>query len=185
MIYSMEQKRIKEIAEYYRQAEHTPFHPSYRAFVISTKYQWYELVDEHWQFSFVAAMTPSGETYRDSDEMFQDIARKKLRIDTHGQNFAEGHPLAEYLLVPYKGVEVKINEAFRGIHDVLGHGDTRCPFETFEGEMEAIANHRTYYPKECWPALYGETLGQLCHYFAGYGFVEQQKAIVLPEEFWQ
>lgn len=180
----MTAERIKAIADYYRTAQHTPYHPAYAAFVISTKYQWYNLVDEHWQFGFTAALTPSVETYRDSAEMFQDIERKRLRIDTHGQNFAQGHPLAEYLLVPYRGVEVKINEAFRAVHDVLGHGDTKCQFETFQGELEAIANHRKYYPKEALPALYGETLGQLCHYFAGYGFVEVQQAIVLPEELW-
>ena len=176
----MDQAIIAQVAEYYRAGKHEPNHPSYGVFVYETLLQWEYLLDLGYRFTRVDdALTPSADTYKTSAEMFQDIARKQLRIDSAGQSFASGHPLK----YQYKDSQFIINECFRGVHDVMGHGSTQCLFETFEGELEALRNHARMYSREAWPALFGETFGQLCHYFAGYGFVPLQRAVVLPDEF--
>ncbi|HEY6019444.1 MAG TPA: hypothetical protein VIY48_05960 [Candidatus Paceibacterota bacterium] len=179
----MDSATIARVAEYYRNAQHTPNHPSYQSFIRETLAQWDALVAHGWRFSLVSGLTPGPETYADSNAMFQDIARKQLRVDTAGQDFAPGHPLANVVYGSvWHGEYWTANEVFRAVHDVNGHGTSLCPFETFQGELEAIRNHSRMYSVESWPALFGETFGQLCHYLAGYGFVKIQRAVVLPME---
>lgn len=178
----MTPERIAEIAEYYRQGKHEPNHPSYAVFVRETLEQWKALLDNGWLFD-----RTEDEPYSDSGRMFDDIKHKYLGVYTGGQRFAPNHPLAvHHWSLTYRPYGLwTVNEIFRAVHDVNGHGPTLSPFETFDDEYQATLNHKRMYSPEAWPALYGETLGQLCHYPAGYGFVEVQKAVVLPKEYWQ
>lgn len=174
------ESQIAFVAHRYASAEDTPHHASYRAFARETIQQWNALLAAGFTFTRVDAVTPSAQTYLTSADMFADVARKQLIVDTAGQTFSANHPLADR--VEYNGRLWRINEVFRATHDVLGHASTHCPFETFNGELEAYLNHKAMYSVDARPALRGETLGQLCYYFAGNGFVPVQYSKVLSVE---
>jgi len=165
---------IRVTAEEYLAAVHTPGDESYRVFVQETLGQWERLKGEGWELVRVH----SSDTYLDSRAMLRDISRRCLRVDTGGQSMAIGHPLA------YRVGDWSINEIFRAVHDVFGHGahngGSVCDFETFEGECQAYLNHRRSYSSWACPALHGETMGQLAHYFSGLGFVQVQEAKIIP-----
>jgi hypothetical protein len=177
---------IEAITQEYILASHIPKHPSYAAFVRDTLSQFKTLVIDGWKFELV----PSVAIYVDSVAMFKDMEFKLLLVDSGGQNFVPNHPLARALgelepitdespLWPY--TTWRINEVFRVVHDISGHGPTLCPFETFEGELEAYLNHKSIYSPEAVLALYGETIGQLCHYYSGRGFVKVQECKITEE----
>lgn len=164
----MTQFEIDSIADLYRNGSHDPYNASWSAFIRDTKTQFDALVSSGWRFSL-----SDTEPYPDSASMFEDIATRNLRVFTGG-SLVPDHPLNHSI-----GVWT-LNLMFRAVHDVLGHGPNKAPFETFDGEVDAYRNHALRYSSEAIPALYSETVGQLCHYYAGHGFVEQQKAVILP-----
>jgi hypothetical protein len=157
---------IRAIAESYLTARHTPVHPSYAAFARDTVAQYRGLVAQGYQFQFV-----SEEPYKHSACMFSDVARKHLLVLRTSPNaLAPDNPLLAYL-----SPGICVNDVFRAVHDILGHYATNAPFETLTGELEAYQNHKRLYSAESIPALYSETIGQLAHYYAGYGFVRNQE----------
>jgi len=174
----MTQEQIKAIAERYRSGPHQPLHPSYRVFVQETLDQFRDLLAVGYRF-----VRSESEPYATSRGMFEDMEKQRLLVYTGGQSFVEGHPLATRYRTwnQTKWGLQSINEVFRAVHDINGHGPTLAPFETFEGEMEATRNHTRMYSQDAWPALYGETVGQLCHYHAGLGYVKAQRAVVLSQ----
>ncbi len=128
--------------------------------------------------------------------MFRDLERKRLVVYTGGQNMPKDHPLvgkawthpsfahmSSSTFTYHGGAAMTRNEVFRAVHDILGHGLTNCPFETFEGELEAYHNHAKSYSADAQLALYSETMGQLCHYYAGLGFSELQECKIIPIRF--
>lgn len=162
-------QKINEIALQYRSGQHEPNHVSYAAFEANTLAQYRVLVTDGWEFTRALCAEP----YTTSAQMFEDIDARRIQVFTGGQNFAAGHPLARKLSNGWT-----INEIFRAVHDVNGHGRARSPFETLDGELAAYYWHARQYSLEAQGALFGETIGQLCHYYAGFGFVDVQKCIV-------
>ncbi len=187
--------RVEDTAREYRTANHEPQHASYSAFIAETLAQFDYLYKRDWTFETV--IHPP---YANSASMFADCTRKHLYIYTGG-NLKRDNPmgnLADFLITEYGRVRnITVNEAFRAVHDVFGHYNglmtglrkepfhtSMLPFETFEGELEAYRNHARMYSAESIPALYSETIGQLCHYYAGYGFVSPQANKVIEVRSW-
>lgn len=175
---TLTKQQIDSIAAEYLAAPHTPFHESYAAFVAETIEQFNALLAADWQIELSDV-----EPYGESDAMFADMDGRYLRVFTGGDSFADTNPLAVRLYVPAMRREVRINEMFRAVHDVNGHGPTHEPFETPEGEVNAYLNHKRLYSPRAHGALFGETNGQLCHYLSGRGFVAVQECKVLGVRF--
>jgi hypothetical protein len=179
-------KQIELVSARYSASEHRPDDKAYGYFIKETLRQFESLVRAGYNFESTPIGTATA--YVDSAAMFEDIGRGRLAIYSAGQNFQAKHPLGRavghYLsysaardLRPY--LDWPANMTFRAVHDVNGHALTHTPFETFDGEVKAYVNHARQYSDSARPALRGETLGQLCFYFAGNGFVAEQNAIVL------
>lgn len=170
----MNHDQIKRIADAYVAAEHTPEHPSYRAFVAETLEQYRVLRMDN----KTRIYTVRGIAYGSSVDLFHDLARyNRMAVSIDGSPLATGHPLSRRLqTVP------TANDAFRAVHDYFGHYLGRHPFETFEGEIEAYKEHARRYSPEALPALYSETVAQLCYFYAYGSFVPVQKAAILPME---
>ena len=171
---------VAEVAREYAAAKHKPNHPSYKAFCRETVAQFRGLVNSGWKFTRTA-----NEPYPDSDAMFRDMRENKhLNIFTGG-NLVFGNPLNHgvYVYIPFENNgwlnSFSINECFRAVHDILGHGKHNSPYETFEGELAAYQEHKKWYSPEALPALYSETVGQLCVYYATGDFVPVQENKIL------
>jgi len=165
--------QLPAIAAEYNAAPHTPEHASYRAFVADTVRQFDTLVRGDWRFEL------SDLEYPNSADMFADMDRHRLVVFPGG-SLADGNPLGGRL---YKRTSRycrwTVNEMFRAVHDVLGHGPGRHPFETLEGEIHAYLNHKVLYSRDAWPALFGETVGQLAvHHVTGQFVAEQECKII-------
>jgi hypothetical protein len=158
---------VNTIAAAWVSAEHQPNHPSYAAFVAETLTMFRSLSHN---------VTPynSGSPYANIEELFDGLDRNHLFVYTGGSRLQEPHPLSQMTEYGFT-----MNVVFRAVHDVFGHYSTRCDFSLY-GEIEAYFNHKQMYSAEALPALYGETVGQLC-YFCAYGdFVPTQKCAILP-----
>lgn len=168
-------KFIAQVAAEYTAAKHEPDHPSYAAFCRETVAQFRGLVNSGWRIYRSTA------TYSSSQRLFTDMSRKQLIVFTGGMlrsdnpmNFAvsehSGKNPEPHTVNPWN-----VNECFRAVHDILGHYPNRSPFETFEGELAAYQEHKKWYSPEALPALYSETVGQLCVYYATEDFVPVQE----------
>ena len=170
------EKFIAEVAREYAAAKHEPEHPSYRAFCRETVAQFRGLLNSGYVFELT-----SDEPYADSASMFRDIKLKHLQI-FNGGKLVENNPLRSYVTAYFPGYcwnQFQINEMFRAVHDILGHFPGRHPYETFEGELAAYQEHKKWYSLEALPALYSETVGQLCVYYATGDFVSVQENKIL------
>lgn len=165
---------ISDTALEYTLAKHEPNHPSYQKFCEETVDQWRELLGKGWHFDRVG-YTP----YKTTADMFADCSKKCLSVFTGG-SLASRNPLGHGAFVyHYPGFPVKypwsVNECFRAVHDINGHYASGASFETFDGELEAYREHAQKYSAEALPALYSETVGQLCVYAYTGKFVEIQE----------
>lgn len=170
----MKREEIVRIAHELNGATHDPFHPSYHAFAIETMAQ-FEEMSRHLKVAWVP-----GTITGTSVDLFAQVKNGQMVIACDGAPMERDHPLA--IETPYG---VTLNCLFRAVHDFYGHAATGCPFETLEGELEAYQNHRKMYSKAAQAALFGETVAQLCHYYAFSDFVSTQKCTILPERYWK
>ena len=168
----MEIKFIAQVAAEYLAAKHEPDHESYKAFCRETVSQFRGLVNSGWYVN-IGDATP----YKTSNAMFLDMKKKHLLVGNGGKLIA-GNPMAaqKCVTIPCGFVHCyQMNEMFRAVHDILGHCPNRSPYETFEGELEAYQEHKKWYSPEAIPALYSETIGQLCVYYSTGDFVPVQE----------
>lgn len=156
----------------YQSAKSEPYHPSWGVFIRETLAQFHKLVFQGWEFE----LSPEN-PYSSSDHMFMDARVKFLRV-YQGGRLSILHPLRGTAL--YKGNRWTVNEMFRVVHDVNGHFRARAPFETLKGELAAYCEHKRIYSEGSLPALYSETVGQLCYYYANGEFVNVQTPKIIP-----
>lgn len=182
----MTQETITAIASAYERAVHVPrseFLPvsayefettrSYRAFIAETIEQYGALVSDFG----IKIIPTSGTLTGSSREMFARINRERaLLVAIDGAPFDVSHPLDA---LHESGLS--LNTMFRAVHDYFGHYMTRAPFETFSGEITAYRHHACMYSDRARAALFSETIGQLCVFYALGRFVSVQKACTLPD----
>ena len=105
-----------------------------------------------------------GEPYDNSADMRADVDQGKIRVRaTFGSDYSDidrNHPMARWC--QFKVGEyywVRLNDAFRVVHDVLGHYASRSGFGP-DGECVAWLNHRATLTPDAHMALWCETRGQ-------------------------
>jgi hypothetical protein len=109
-----------------------------------------------------------------SAEMFQWLDTNwTIQVAEEGAGFEPGHPLEQIV------DGISLNTMFRVVHDVNGHYRARALFETFSGEIAAYKAHREMYSPLARPALFCETVLQLCHFCAFGEYVPTQKCVIL------
>lgn len=105
-----------------------------------------------------------GEPYANSAEMRADVAQGKIRARiTFGTDYSDidhKHPMArwcQFEVGEYRWV--RLNDAFRVVHDVLGHYASGSGFGP-DGECVAWLSHRATLTPDAHMALWCETRGQ-------------------------
>lgn len=134
---------------------------SYAAFANMTMLQWNALRHR------VDVEFFTGEPrYSCSADMLADLERGHLwtyLTDLDDANLPADHPMRQPLTLESweaHGVrKVVINDIFRAVHDVNGHGTSRGSFGV-TGEMNAWLAHRMFYGELAHAALWCETRGQ-------------------------
>ncbi len=165
-----------EIARAYLNMPHTPHNPIVREAYAAFKR---DLSD---QYDFLQAngfklepWTKPGQPYDTTCELVRDVYTYHRVYFFKGGDLLANHPLSS----PATSKDYTYNEIFRGVHDIFGHAVEGNPFETFEGEIAAYRAHSQMFSRPAWPALFTETVGQLCAYWFGGGQFPEQKAGVI------
>lgn len=114
--------------------------------------------------------------YFSHKEMLADIRGGKLTVWTGGV-LAPWHPLAK---VDEDGWT--INEKFRAVHDVLGHGLIESDF-SWSGEVAAYLKHKESLPSHLHGILFAEVIGQFAVHSVTGCFVEPQVPVIMPVMF--
>lgn len=142
--------------------------PSYRAMREETLRQL-----DHLLKHIHVEVTPA-DPYKRISELFEELRNGKMRVwsTAAGDN-------------PHPFFTDDDNDAFRAVHDAFGHGSTGQGFDP-HGEEAAWHRHRQMYSAAALPALTTETRGQTCTFVYANGgkYFSEQKAVLLPREFW-
>ncbi len=152
-------------ANVYESIEHNPRNrevaESYAVFTRETIQQW-DALSRRYKVDFFTG----DPAYANSAELFEDLATghafSLLTGTDHGM--PADHPMLQGVVVaPWEYVgDVAprvINDIFRVVHDVNGHGTSRGSFG-ITGEMNAWLAHRMFYSPAAHLALWCETRGQ-------------------------
>ncbi|HEX2317147.1 MAG TPA: crotonobetainyl-CoA--carnitine CoA-transferase [Thermomonospora sp.] len=137
-----------------------------------------------------------GQPYRDSRDLRARVGRTGrlavfLTAAGHGPGGdAAPHPLREPSGVRAGGVEFAHNDLFRAVHDLFGHVMFGHGFGP-AGEFLAAYVQMQLYPREVWPVLFTEQVGQICWFFHGPHADEpphrrpypEQKVFACPDRF--
>lgn len=174
--FETKEQYVTRIAAEYVALPHTPSHPSYKAFIRETLGQMDTLVRSGWRFKLSSTVP-----YADSLSMFADCAKHKLIVYSGGSLTLDSPLLKLSPFSDISGRRMTINEVFRAVHDVNGHFTANAGFESFEDEMTAYHQHRAMYSKEALGTLRGETVGQLCYFYANGKFVNLQECKVMTQ----
>lgn len=167
----MNQETLKRIADEWTRLPHNPQGESWTPFTL-------QVIEQFHRMPIKIAPTEEN-PYNTSAEMFRDVERGVLKVWTGGSTLEPQHPLGVLGI----GQGMRLNTAFRAVHDYYGHCLPRNPFETIEGELAAYKAHRAMFPPEAIPALFGETVGQLAYFSAFGDYVPTQKAVEFGPEF--
>lgn len=156
-----------EAAAAYQRLEHNPAAAgiSYSVFGDHVMRQW------DWIAQRVSVEFFSGAPrYASSAEMLADLDRGHLYTfvtDPIDSGMPSDHPMlatvglerSEYIQSPGSSRPRVLNDIFRAVHDVMGHGTSRGSFGV-NGEMNAWLAHRAMFPIAAHSALWCETRGQ-------------------------
>ncbi len=105
-----------------------------------------------------------GEPYANSADMRADVAQGKIRARvTFGTDYSDidrNHPMSRWCKFEVGEYRwVRLNDAFRVVHDVLGHYASGSGFGP-DGECVAWLSHRATLTPDAHMALWCETRGQ-------------------------
>lgn len=108
--------------------------------------------------------------YANSQAMIADLNKKHLNVFLTGNTLdgfaSANHPMLQRVNAPEFGKDAVLNDVFRGVHDVMGHGVSGGSFGV-KGERAAWLAHRKSLPAAALPALWNETRGQAAWTNAG------------------
>lgn len=148
----------------YHEMQHDPTHhlvrDSYEYFAQETMEQWRRIYERGIAVEFF-----TGEPrYADSRAMLADVDNGHLWTYLTGDDsgLPADHPMAERVFVTEYIGDARpavLNDIFRAVHDVNGHGTSRGSFGLV-GEMNAWLAHRMQYSAPAHLALWCETRGQ-------------------------
>jgi len=186
-LHPMNPQRGKRIADYFEALEHTPNDPitqaSYQQLAIEVRQQY-----EFAQYCMGIHFEPwfgDTEPYDSSCAMFADVHQNRhlyfLITQSHfGREtvFTQNYML-EKTGVIVDGYELTINDMFRAIHDLFGHGMEGYGFSAI-GEEKAWYTHLTFFSPLARPALTTETRGQ--NSWVNYGSHLRNAQGELPEK---
>lgn len=137
---------------------------SYTAFLEETKKQYEALIEAGYK---IEPWMGEGEPYGvDSNTLRKDIIENKhlyylrSRAATGENNEQEsGDTYMPFKDAGFKinGQEVLLNDLFRAVHDIMGHGMVHNTFST-QGEFDAYNTHAPMYSKKAQKALFLETV---------------------------
>lgn len=162
-------KRAKRIAEAYAKMKHDPNNKdvkaAYEALAKETIDQYNFLIDSGYSIEIT-----DGDTYANSQELIDDVSKtKKIKIFSteagFGQNAItdkqrdENPMLKDSGLVDVNGKKLLINDLFRAVHDLFGHGELGNSFGP-KGEENAYQVHARMFSPIARKALATETRGQ-------------------------
>ncbi|MDQ0672918.1 hypothetical protein QFZ36_000479 [Pseudarthrobacter siccitolerans] len=144
-------------------------------------YSYEALCAEMWdQFEYLTSVigievrVVDEDPYSRASELHADLDKGLLRVwaTAAGNN---SHPYFSH----------DANDVFRAVHDAFGHGSIGSSFGP-NGEEAAWVKHSQMFSPAAQPAMTTETRGQTCTFLYGNDgkFFSEQKAILLPSEFW-
>jgi hypothetical protein len=160
----------KRIADFYEAAVDSPNAPevkkAYQALANETVEQWKAFEKEGYT---AEPWTKQGQPYANSKEMLADVAQNKHLFyfkteDGFGSGITEdmrkSNPMLAASGVSFGGESnVPVNDVFRVVHDIVGHGARGYEFGP-KGEFNAYLEHSRMFSPDAKPALAAETLAQ-------------------------
>jgi hypothetical protein len=162
--------KSKRIADAYESMKHDPMNAevaaAYDAMANETIDQ-FKVVSDKYQ---VEVFTGKGEPYRSSKDMIDDLVKNNhlwifgTESGFGGAEISDDQRIENPLLrrtdyKDVKGVPLLVNDLFRAVHDVIGHGELGNSFGAV-GEENAWANHSRMYSTLALRAMTTETRGQ-------------------------
>ena len=164
---NVDEGRAKRLADAYDKMENNPSNKAvkkaYDAMIEETMEQYEALRKKGYQFSF---MPESGDIYGNPRNAINDIVQnQRLSVFPTEQGFgslveaSQANPLLMKTGEKWGGKDVTVNDVFRGVHDVFGHGKYGLGFRA-RGEENAAQAHARMYSPEALPAVMSETRGQ-------------------------
>lgn len=161
----------KRIADYYQEQKDSPADPdvykAYSALADEVVKQWKEFEASGYR---AEPWTKEGQPYANSKEMMDDVKNNKhiYYFQTEGgfgetgitDKMREENPMLSASGVDFGGAKnVPINDVFRVVHDIVGHGANGYEFGP-KGEFNAYLEHSRMFSDDAKPALAAETLAQ-------------------------
>jgi hypothetical protein len=164
---NVNEDRAKRLADAYDKMENNPsdkaVKKAYDAMIEETMEQYEALRKKGYKFSF---MPESGDIYGNPRNAINDIVQnQRLSVFPTEQGFgslveaSQANPLLMKTGEKWGGQDVTVNDVFRGVHDVFGHGKYGLGFRA-RGEENAAQAHARMYSPEALPAVMSETRGQ-------------------------
>ncbi|MFD1959595.1 hypothetical protein ACFSHP_12060 [Novosphingobium panipatense] len=160
------------VARAYDEMEHNPADPevaeAYSALKAEVADQLKDLQERGYTFSF---MDPEDNPYPHVWQAIQDLRdNKKMQVYPTSAGFGSGDRLTPEMIadnplletvpgVQWRGKDVTYNDAFRAVHDALGHAKEGVGFRA-NGENHAYLQHLPTFSPAAQRALASETLGQ-------------------------
>jgi len=167
-IYELDLDNSKDIADKYESLTDAPNDPkvkkAYTALANEVTDQYNALIDAGFE---VEVYEGKGEPYANSQEMLDDLRKnKRLLILSTESDFGDGdliskdNPmLQDSGLKDVNGKPLLVNDLFRFVHDVFGHGEQGTSFGAI-GEENAWNVHSKLFSDDARRALTTETRGQ-------------------------
>ena len=181
----------KRIADHYEAEKDNPNAPevkkAYTALANETVNQWKAFEKAGYT---ATPWTGEGQPYANSADMMQDVRDNKhlYYFTTEGgfgetgisDKMREENPMLAPSGVNFNGAEnVPVNDVFRVVHDIVGHGANGYEFGP-KGEFNAYLEHSRMFSDAAKPALAGETLAQ--NSWVNYGPHLRDEAGNLPKK---
>ena len=161
----------KRIADHYEEAKNDPSHPevkkAYTALASEVVNQWKAFEKAGYT---ATPWTGKGQPYANSAEMMKDVRdNKHLYYFQTKEGYGESgitakmraeNPMLQDSGVNFNGADnVPVNDVFRVVHDIVGHGANGYEFGP-KGEFNAYLEHSRMFSDAAKPALAAETLAQ-------------------------
>jgi hypothetical protein len=181
----------KRIADHYEAEKDNPNAPevkkAYTALANETVNQWKAFEKAGYT---ATPWTGEGQPYANSAEMMKDVRDNKhlYYFTTEGgfgetgisDQMREENPMLAPSGVNFNGAEnVPVNDVFRVVHDIVGHGANGYEFGP-KGEFNAYLEHSRMFSDAAKPALAAETLAQ--NSWVNYGSHLRDEAGNLPKK---